>query len=307
MLRWMLTSLALVACGKGATAGGEQKIDLDADPLALLAPAPVLVGNANARAIFDSPSFGGEVAALTERLVPLGERAGFRAARDVDRVVFATYATGGAGFAVVLNGRFDPAKIDACATSTSGAPIVRGVYADRTTYTAGPIQYAVLSARTLVAGSGDGFYRVLDRVRERTFGPSVAAWVVETMETKGAEVALTADFDAHPIASAALGSLNLSWLQGMHVARILGSLEPPGMSAAATLGFATPEQAQTAVAGIRSIEGWLRMLGPVLGGIRLPDLEVMTQKSDLRCTFTLDDQTIRAALALAPRFLPSSP
>ena len=307
MLRWILP-LALVACGgKGAAAGGEKTVDLDADPLALLPAAAVVVANANARAIFDNGSVGGQVAALAGKLVPLGEDAGFQAGRDVDRLVFASYATGGLDFAVVLVGRFDQAKIDARTTSTGGVPIVRGVYAGRTTYTAGSIQYSVLTSKTLVAGSGDGLRRLLERVQAGTLDRSVSPWVVETLETKGADLAVAADFQAHPLAAAAIGSVSLPWLDGMRVARIIANFDAPGMNVASTLSYADPQHAQAAAAGVRTVDRWLNALGPILGGIRLQNLEVSAQESDLRCKVTLDDQTIRTALALAPRLLPTSP
>lgn len=305
---WVLAALLFVACGgKGANAGGEKKADLDADPLALLPTAAVVVANANARALFDEGSVGGQLAGLAARLVPFGEDAGFQASRDVDRVVFASYATGGADYAVVLSGRFDAAKIDAKTTTTGGSPIVRGVYAGRTTYTAGTIQYSVLTAKTLVAGSGDGLRRVLERVQAGTLDRNVAPWVVETLETKGAQLALAADFQSSPIAAAAIGSVNLPWLSGMRMARVIGNFEPPGMNFAATLSYADPQQAQAAADGLHTIERWLGVLGPALGGIRLQNVEVTTQESDLRCKFALDDQALRATLALAPRFLPAFP
>ena len=305
---WVLAALVFVACGgKGATAGGEAKADLDADPLALLPAAALVVANADARALFDDGAVGSQLAGLAAKFVPFGEDAGFQASRDVDRVVFASYATGGADYALILSGRFDAAKIDAKTTTTAGAPIVRGVYAGRTTYAAGGVQYSVLTAKTLVAGSGDGLRRVLERVQSGKLDRTVPPWVVETLETKGAQIALTADFKDNPVATAAIGSVSLPWLSGMSVARVIGNFGPPGMNFASTLTYANPQQAQAAADGLHTVERWLGVLGPALGGIRVQNVEVTTQESDLRCKFALDDQTLRAALALAPRFLPALP
>jgi hypothetical protein len=306
--RVLLVALALVACGgKGAASGQEKKADLDADPLALLPAAAVIVANVDTRAVLDGGSAGAELAAMAGRLLPLGEESGFRASRDVDRVVVGSYATGGADFAAVVGGRFDEAKIGAMSRAIDGSPIVRGVYADRTTYTAGPIQYALLSSRTLVSGSGDGLRRVLERVKAGTLERSLPPWMVETLETHGAQMALVADFSTQPMASAAVGSLNLAWLKSLRVARVIGNFEPPGMNVAATLSYDDPEQAQSAAEGVHAVDGWLKVLGPTLGGVRVQNLQVNADAKDLRCKFAVDDHTLRTALALAARFIPTSP
>lgn len=310
MSRWLLVVvlLAASACGgKGANSGGEKQFDFDGDPLALLPPAPIVLARADARAVFDSGGAGAEVAALARKLVPLGEQSGFQATRDVDGIVVAEYATGGVDFAAVLSGRFDPAKIAQATTASNGVPIVRAVYAGHTTYSVDAIQYSVLTSRTLVAGSGDGVRRLLERLSAGPLERSMAPWMADTVETKGAEVALAADFDTQPIAFAALGAVNLPWLNGMRIARVIGNFEASGMNVAATLTYGDPRQTLTAADGVRSIDGLLRMIGPLLGGVRLRQLEVTAEGRDLRCKFALDDETLRTILALAPRFLPMTP
>jgi hypothetical protein len=310
MPRWivLLSLLAVVACsGKVANSGGEKKIDLDADPLALLPGDPVVIANFDARAVFDSGAAGAQLASIASKFVPLGSDTGFQATRDVERVVLADYATGGIDFAAVLSGRFDEEKIAAATTATSGAPIVRGVYAGRTTYSVAAVQYAVLSSKTLVSGTGEGLRRLLDRVQAGALDRAMAPWMAETLETKGAQVAVAADFETQPIASAAIGSVRLPWLDGMRVARVIGNFAPPGMNVAATLTYGEPQQTETAADGMRSVGGLLKMLGPLLGGVRLQNLEVTTDAKDLRCKFAVDEETLHTVLVLVPRFLPTSP
>jgi hypothetical protein len=299
---------ALAACGgKGATTADTKKVDLDADPFALLPASPVLVANIDARAILDSDSAGAQVAALVARVAPLGADAGFDASRDVDRIALASYATGGVDFVAVMSGRFDEEKIAHVTATPQGGAIVRGSYAERTTYTAGNLQYAVLTPRTLVAGSGDSVRRLLDRIRGGTLDRSVPPWMVQTLETRGAPMAAAADFETQPAFAAALGSVNLDWVKGLRIARVIGNFAPPGVNIAATLTYGEPEQAQAAAGGLRLVDSWLKMLGPLLGGVRLQNFEVATDSRDLRCKFALDDKTLRAVLALAPRLLPMPP
>ena len=91
------------------------------------------------------------------------------------------------------------------------------------------------------------------------------------------------------------------------MARIVGNFAPPGVNVAATLTYVGQDQAQAAADGVRSVDVWLNMLGPLLGGVRLQNFEVTAEALDLRCKFALDDQALRSMLALAPRFLPMPP
>jgi hypothetical protein len=306
-----LVAWALVACGgKGANAGGGARGDLDGDPLALLPGSAVVVANLDARAIFDNGTVGAPVAAIAARFVPLGDDAGFQASRDVDRITLGSYATGAVDVAAVLRGRFDPEKIAAATKATDGADIVRGVYGGRTTYTVSSgagtvttVAYCVLSAKTVVAGTGDGLRRLLEHVQSGTLERSMAPWAAQTLDTPGADVAVAADFSGQPVAAAAIGSVRLPWLNGLRVARVIGNFEPPGLNVAATLTYTEAGQAQSAVAGVRSVDSWLKVLGPLFGGVRLQNLQVAADGANVESKFALDDQALRVALAFAPRLL----
>jgi hypothetical protein len=303
-------AFAWVASGcKGPSAAGSGGADLDADPLVLVPDSAVVVARFDARALFDNGAIGAPLAALAARFVPLGDDAGFQAARDVDKILVLSFATGGVDVAAVLGGRFDVARIAAATKTTSGAAIVRGVYAGQPTYavgaSAGSVTYAVLSAKTVVAGTGDGLRRVLERVQAGGLRRTLAPWAAQTLETPGAEIAVAADFAAQPIAAAAMGVVKLPWLDGLRVARVIGNVEPPGMNVAATLTYGDAQQTQAAADGVRSVDGWLNVLGPLVGGIRLQNLVVTTQDANLECKFAVDDQALRAALAYAPRLLPN--
>jgi hypothetical protein len=309
-VRWLVSTLAialaavaLVSCGKGAE--GPKGADLDGDLLALLPGAVVYAGELDTRALFDHSALGPRLAAIGDRLLPLGDEAGFRASRDVDRVAFAGYATTGADIAVIVRGHFDPAKIDAATTTRTSAPIVKAPYAGRTTYTIGAASYAVLTDKTVVVGTVDGVRRVLERIQNGKLERSLPPWVTETLETPGAQVAIAGDFESQPVAAVAVGSLRLPWLQGLRMGRGIGNFASPGMNFASTLTYGVPQQAEAAAGGVRSLEGWLKVLGPLLGGIRLQNLQVDAQGSDLQCKFALDDEGLGGLLALASRLLPA--
>jgi hypothetical protein len=300
----LLTLVGLLACGgKDAATPVEAKLDLDSDPLALLPGAAVIVANLDARSMFASESVGAQLASLADTLLPLGTDAGFEAKRDVDRVVLGAYTSTGADAVAIVSGRFDPAKIAAATQSRGGVAIVHAMYAGRDTYAAGPAMYSVLTARTVVAGTGDGVRRVLERVQDKKVERAIPAWVDETLSTPGAELALAADFTSQPVTVAAMGSVPLPWLSGMRVAKVIGNFEKPGMNVAATLSYKEEQQAQSAADGVRTADVWLKVLGPLLGGISLQNLDVTTDGKDMKCKFAVDDQTLGHLLAFAPRVL----
>src|SRR5215467_1179852 len=86
-----------LGCGSGgapkAKTATEAQADLDGDPLALLPGDALTLGTLDAHTFFTSGSFGDDVARLTDKLVPLGDEAGFVPSRDVDHLVVATYGS----------------------------------------------------------------------------------------------------------------------------------------------------------------------------------------------------------------------
>ncbi len=309
MLRWILllgAALLLLSCGKGADAPSSTTLDLDSDPYALLPGSAIAVANLDAKAMFASQGVGAQMATLAAKLVPLGDDAGFQASRDVDRVVVGYYATTGADMAAIVSGRFDPDRIAAAAAARGSATLAPGNYAGRRTYATQGGLFCVLTAKTVVAGTGDGVRRVLERIAGGKLDRAITPWMIDTLDTKGAEAAFAADFASQPIAAASMGQFNVPWLKGMRAARVLGDFQNPGLNVAATLTYGAPDEAQGAADGMRMVDGWLHVLGPLLGGVQLQNLDVKATGNDMSCKFAVDDGTLRALIGLVPRFLTSS-
>ncbi len=285
-------ALGLVACGGKGAAGPGKTADLDGDPLALLPGSAVFAGNLDTRALYQS-TLGPRLAAIGDKLLPLGEDAGFRASRDVNRVVFGGYANTGGEVAVIVRGRFDQAKLETATHGKDGAPIVRGTYAGRTTFTIGAASYAVLTGQTVVVGSVDGVRRVLERIQAGTSVANPCRPGSPMRSTRRARRwRSSATSRRSPSRRSPSGSLRLPWLQGLRSASGIGNFGPPGMNFASTLTYGVQQQAEASAEGVRSLDGWLKVLGPLLGGIRLQNLEISTDRNDMRCKFALDDEAI---------------
>ncbi|HEV3193389.1 MAG TPA: hypothetical protein VGY54_22935 [Polyangiaceae bacterium] len=302
-VRWVLFVASLAcssACGKGAGSAEGAKADVDSDPLALLPSGSVFLARLDARAIYASKTAGAPIAGLIDSFLPLDDDAGFHPSKDIDRIVVAGYGLTALDVAAVLQGRFDPEGIDRTQQTNTGAGIARGRYDGFATFDLGSTMLAPLTRRTMIAGTPDSVRRVLDRVQDGKL-EAPAPWIREALTSDWAKVALIADFAAQPLGAASVGPVRVPWLQGMRALRALADFEPPGMKVRARLSYADPEQARTAAEGLRLVDGWLRVFAPLVGGVRLQNLDVTTQASDLACTFAVDEETLRMALSLIPR------
>jgi hypothetical protein len=298
---------SIAACGgKSASTGGVAKPELDSDPFALLPPSGILVAGLDLRAAVGDPALGAQIASIADALVPIGEGSSFVASRDVDRVLVDVVATLKVDVAAVLSGRFDVDRIAQASQTLNGTPISHGAYAGFATSSTGHTTWVALTPRTVVAGTSDGVKYVLDLLQKGPPARSLPPWVLETLQTPGATIAVTADFASRPVAAAALGSVNLPWLKGMRIGRVIGNMQPPGLNVAATITYADASGAQDAASAVRSVDRWLDLFGPLVGGLKLQGFDASAEGSDVRCKFALDTQGLHTLLAMLPRLLPTA-
>lgn len=280
---------------------------IDSDALALLPGSPLALVNVDARAFYDSGTYGAQLAQLSEQLLPIGEESGFVASRDVDRVTLASYSTQGLDIAAVLRGRFDTTKIDAAAkggTATrAGGPIVESQYAGRTLYTVSNVGFVVLTDKCVVVGTDAAIRRTLDRIQDNRVKRDLAPWVVETVETAGAELAIAVDLANQPIAAASVGALPIKWVQGLKAARIIGNFQTPGMNVAGSLTYGDATQATDGASGLKSLVSLINMVAMTGVAPKISSFKTDVAVTDVQYSFALDDQSLRTFLANAPRAL----
>ncbi|WP_394828675.1 hypothetical protein [Pendulispora albinea] len=296
---------------------------IDADPIALLPASPIAVTNVDARAFYASGTLGPQIGRLTERLIPIGEEAGFRASRDVDRVLVGSYSMQGVDVAAVVVGRFDEKKIAELArkhTASSGAggaggaggavgqpqgaggQLVESTYAGRTIFTLNNVGICVLTARTVLAGTETGIRRALDRIKEGRAKRAIPDWMLATLETPGAATALAADLSTQNLANVSAGALKLDWLRGLQKVRILGNFKEPGMEVSGNLTYDTPEGAQTGARGIESANRLANVLA-VTGLVpRIQNLDIQVASASVQWKFGVDDQALRNLLGAVEKY-----
>jgi hypothetical protein len=319
-----LAAVGLLHCGGNAgphpvTPGELSPDQIDADPLALLPGSAAVVATVDAHALYASASVGSQLTALSEKLIPIGDEAGFNASRDVDRVVVGTYAGDGLDVAAVLSGRFDEARMkqaaEAHTQTRAGGVVTESTYAGRRVYTVGdgePAQstagsppaayFSILTPKTALAGTQTGIRHALDRIHDGHPKRELAPWVQRTIDTPNAAATLCADF-AQPLATAAIGSFSLSWVKGIDRVRVVAELEPPGAHIAGTITYADAPSAAAGASGIERAGALANLLS--LTGLtpKLENLAVSAVDTNVEVAFSVDDQAMRNLLVLLSKYV----
>jgi hypothetical protein len=306
----VLVALAL-GCGGSAKDGVSLKgpadvgQSIDADPLALLPGSAVVLAQADAKAFFASGVVGAQVAQLVEKVIPIGDEAGFKASRDVDTVYAGVYALQGADAVAVLVGRFEEEKIkkaaDAHVQLKGGGTLVASQYAGRSVYTIGNVGFSVLTAKTALVGTETGMRRALDRIREGRIKREALPWMVQTLETPGATAAAAADFSGQQIPAQLLQQLPLPWLKDMKAARALASFKENGTQVAGSITYGDAAQAGSAAGQLRQAQSLTALLSLI--GLRIQNMDIQTDQSDVKFSAMVDDQSMRVLVANLPRWL----
>jgi hypothetical protein len=275
------------------------------DAFALLPGNAILVGTVDARAFFGSQTFGSELAKLVEKYVPLGQEAGFQASRDVDRVTFASYSYSGVDVAAVVIGKFDEAKIKQLALqhtpTKNGGQVVASQYAGRDVYTISNIGFTILSPTRAIAGTESGIRRVLERIKDGRVQRDITKWMIDTAESPGAAAAVAGDFATQPMPAEMLRQVPVPFVQTSKAVRILFTFKEPGVQLAGSLTYADPQAAQASSEQVKQAVGMSKWLA--LFGIKVQNVDVKTEASDVQVKLEIDDQSLRQLLASLPQWL----
>ena len=312
MTRFYALSLALCLTGIAACGGNDAKNPSDVkadvsleDAFALLPSSPVAVGTVDARAFFGSATFGADLSKLVEQYLPIGQEAGFSASRDVDRVTFGSYSYSGVDVAAILIGKFDEAKIKVAADkhtpTKSGGVIVASQYAGRDLYTINNVGFTILSSTRAVAGTEAGIRRVLERIQDKRVKRDVPKWMLDTLETPGASAAVAVDLATQPIPPETMRQIPVAFLQNAKQVRALWQFKDPGVQLAASLTYADAATAATATDQVKQSTGYLKYAAFI--GVKVQNVDVKNEKEDVQVKLTVDDQSLRTVLNLAPQFL----
>lgn len=313
-LLFLLSLLSLLSLVLLSTSGcgGKDKADAKSpegeasmdDALALLPGNAIVAGTIDGRAFFGSQTFGADLAKIVEKYVPLGPEAGFQASRDVDRVTFASYSYQGIDVAAIVIGRFDSAKIKLVASSQTptkgGAPLVASQYAGRDVYTVSNVGFTLLSDTRAIVGTEQGIRRVLERIKDKRIKRDIAPWMISTIETPGAAMAVVADLATQPIPPELTRQVPMPFMTGLKAVRVVGTFKD-GVQLAGSMTYPDAQAAETASQSVKqtvNLSKWLAIFG-----IKVQNVDIKVDKSDVQVSLGIDDQSLRQLLQSLPSML----
>jgi hypothetical protein len=288
---WVATPTAPVAA-----------VDLDADPGALLPYGSVMVANLDAKQIANS-TVGGDLVALSERILPFAKDIDFQIKRDLNRVYVGMYSFSGADALGVLSGHFDPNKIEAAANKGLNTPfgvVVASTYANRRIYTVANTGFTVLSPKTALVGSEAAIRRALDRIQAGTVRREMAPWMGDWVAQPGYPVLLASDVTKQSFGKTITSYL--PWLNGVQYVRVRGRFNPDtsyGMSGALT--YPDPQRAQQAAAGFGQLKSSLTMMAALkIIGIDplVRNAVVQPAGNDMQFSTVIDEKQTRQMIRL---------
>jgi hypothetical protein len=306
-------TLALVACGGGNKESvtpnvADHENAIDDDPVALLPSGAMVLAKVDAKTMFSSGSVGGQLGQIVERVVPIGEEAGFKAARDLDLIYVGGYSMSGADVVAVLRGVFDEEKIkkvaDAHTPTKGGGVIVASQYGGRSLYTLNNVGFTILSKRTVLAGTETMIRRSIDRLKDGKAVRNQPKWMLETIATTNASFAGAADFANQPVGAASVGMIPLPWVKSLKAVRLIGDFHDPGLNVAATLTYPDAQTAQTSSDDVKRTAAAANLLA-LLGAPKLQNLDVKPQESDVQVKFAVDDASLRQFMGTVSTYLPN--
>jgi hypothetical protein len=317
-LAWLRTCGLALAVTAAACGGGNKDTvtpkaadavrPIDDDPIALLPSGPMVLAKVDAKAMFASGSVGGQLGQIAERLLPIGDEAGFKASRDLETTYVAGYSLTGADVAAVLRGAFDEDRIKQVAanhTATKGGgALVSSEYGGRALYTVNNVGFTVLSKRTVLAGTETMIRRAIDRIKDGTAVRSQPKWMLDTVDTPNTAFAAAVDLATQSIGSASIGMVPLPWVRGLKAARVIGNFHDPGLNIAGTLTYPDGNAAQAASDDLKRTAGMANLLA-VIGAPQLKNLDVKPNNADVQVSFAVDDAALRMFAGMVANYLPA--
>ena len=285
-----------------APTGAVGTVDIDADPGALMPYGSVMVANLDAKQISNSTA-GGDLIALSERVLPFAKEIDFEIKRDLDRVYVGMYSFSGADVLAVMSGRFDQAKLEAAANKGLNTPfgvVVASTYANRKIYTVANVGFTILSPKTALVGSEAAMRRALDRIQMGTVKREMAPWMGDWCSQTGYAVLVASDVTKQSFGKTVTSFI--PWIQGVQFVRMRGRFNPDssyGMSGSLT--YPDPQKAQQAAAGFQSLRnGLVSMAALKLLGIDplVRNAKVQSEGNDFQFSTVLDEKQTRQMIRL---------
>ena len=282
---------------------------IDADPFALLPFGAVMVASLDARQIANSTA-GGDLIALSERILPFAKDIDFQVKRDLDHAYVGMYSFSGADTLGILVGTFHPDKIEAAAQKglqTSYGTVVASTYAGRRLYTVANYGFTTITDRTMLVGTEAAIRRALDRIQAGTIKREIAPWMSDWVNQTGYPVLVASDVTKQSFGKTVTNLI--PWIEGVQYVRIRGRFNPDGsfgMSGALTYPDANKaQQSSNGMQGMVKSFGLMAVLKVIGIDPLVRNLVVNPAGKDVDFQTVIDEKSLRNVIHMATDWIGS--
>lgn len=243
-----------------ATAAGP--VDVDGDAAALM-PAGALMTAYVAVGQVANSTVGGDLVALSEKMLPFASQIDFQVKRDLDHAYVGMYSFSGSDWFTVLRGTFKPDKIEAAAQQGLNTPygtVVASTYAGRKLYTVANNGFCILSPKTALFGTEAAIRRALDRIQAGTVTREIPPWMADWVSQPGYALLVASDVNKQSFGKTVTSYI--PWIQGVQYVRVRGRFNPDGsFGASGALTYPDEAKAQAAASGLDNLKKSLLVMG----------------------------------------------
>jgi len=282
--------------------GPQGAVDVDADPASLLPFGALAVANLDAKQITNS-TVGGDLVALSEKLVPFAAQIDFQVKRDLDHAYLGMYSFSGADVLGILTGSFHPDKLEEAAGKGINTPygvVVVSTYAGRKLYTVANIGFTMLTTKTALCGTEAAMRRALDRIQAGTLRREVATWMSDWVTQPGFPVLIASDVTKQSFGKTVTNYI--PWIQGVQYIRARGRFNPDSsFGFSGSLTYPDAAKAQNAANGLSAIpKSFMMMTALKWIGIDplVRNMTVNSSGNDMQFSTVVDEKQTRQMIHL---------
>lgn len=237
-------------------------VDVDGDAAALM-PAGALMTAYVAVGQVANSTVGGDLVALSEKMLPFASQIDFQVKRDLDHAYVGMYSFSGSDWFTVLRGTFKPDKIEAAAQQGLNTPygtVVASTYAGRKLYTVANNGFCILSPKTALFGTEAAIRRALDRIQAGTVTREIPPWMADWVSQPGYALLVASDVNKQSFGKTVTSYI--PWIQGVQYVRVRGRFNPDGsFGASGALTYPDEAKAQAAASGLDNLKKSLLVMG----------------------------------------------
>jgi hypothetical protein len=141
---------------------------------------------------------------------------------------------------------------------------------------------------------------VLERIKDRRVKRDIAPWMLQTIETPSAVLAVAGDLATQPLPPDLARQIPLSFVQGLKAVRAVATFKD-GVQIAGSLTYPDAAAAEAASQSVKQAASYAKWLA--VFSVKVQNIDVKVDKADVQVSLGVDDQSLRQLLTSVPQWL----